>query len=125
MGDVLANYDLEAVGTTGDPVVDEAKKRFNRCSEWEAPARARFVEDMKFSFGDADNGYQWPQAIRRTRDVDNKPCLTMNVIRQHNLQIINDAKRNKSEVTVLATGAGATYDSAEVYRALLSDIQYN
>jgi hypothetical protein len=121
----LENFDLESIGTTGDPVVDQAKKRFNRCSEWEAPSRARFVEDMKFAFGDADNGYQWPQAIRRTRDVDNKPCLTMNVIRQHNFQIINDAKRNKSEVTVLAAGGGATYESAEVYRSLLSDIQYN
>lgn len=113
------------IGTTGDPIVDEAKRRFQRCSEWEAPSRERFIEDLKFSYGDADNGYQWPNAIRRTRDVDQKPCLTMNIIRQHNLQIINDAKRNKSEVTVLATGGGATYDSAEVYRAIISDIQYN
>lgn len=113
------------LGTTGDPVVDEAKKRFQRCLEWEAPARERFVEDIKFSYGDADNGYQWPSAIRRSRDVDSKPCLTMNIIRQHNLQIINDAKRNKSEVTVMATGGGATYDSAEIYSSILSDIQYS
>ena len=113
------------LGTTGDPVVDEAKRRFQRCSEWEAAARERFIEDIKFSYGDSDNGYQWPSAIRRSRDVDSKPCLTMNIIRQHNLQIINDAKRNKSEVTVLPTGGGATYESAQVYRDLLSDIQYN
>lgn len=113
------------LGTSGDPIIDEARRRFRRCSEWESPFRSRFVEDLKFSYGDADNGFQWPSAIRRTRDVDSKPCLTLNVIRQHNLQIINDAKRNKSEVTVLATGGGATFDSAEVYRNLLSDIQYN
>lgn len=113
------------IGTTGNPIVDEAKRRFQRCAEWEAASRERFIEDLKFSYGDADNGYQWPNAIRRTRDVDQKPCLTMNIIRQHNLQIINDAKRNKSEVTVLATGGGATYDSAEVFRAIMSDIQYN
>jgi len=113
------------IGTTGDPVVDEARRRFNRCSEWESPSRERFLEDLKFSYGDADNGYQWPNAVRRSRDVDSKPCLTLNIIRQHNLQIINDGKQNKSEVSVLATGGGATADSAEVYRNVLSDIQYN
>src|SRR4249920_1835860 len=105
----------EGLGTTGDPVVDEAKRRFQRCSEWEAQSRQLFIEDLKFSYGDADNGYQWPSAIRRSRDVDSKPCLTMNLIRQHNLQIINDAKRNKAEVTVLPTGGGATFESAQVY----------
>lgn len=115
----------EGLGTTGDPIVDEAKRRFKRCAEWEAPSRSRFIEDLKFSYGDSDNGYQWPNAIRRTRDVDSKPCLTLNIIRQHNLQIINDAKRNKSEVTILATGGGATYDSAQVYQNIVGDIQYN
>lgn len=123
-GDLVDQVE-QGIGTTGNPIIDEAKRRFQRCAEWEAPSRERFIDDLKFSYGDADNGYQWPNAIRRTRDVDSKPCLTLNIIRQHNLQIINDFKRNKSEVTVLATGAGATYDSAEVYRNLLSDIQYN
>jgi Phage P22-like portal protein len=128
-GQVSEGYLLDqteaGIGTSGDPIVDEAKKRFQRCSEWEAPSRDRFIDDLKFSYGDADNGYQWPNAIRRTRDIDSKPCLTMNIIRQHNLQIINDAKRNKSEITVLATGGGATADSAEIHRAILSDIQYS
>jgi hypothetical protein len=128
-GQVSEGYLLDqaeaGIGTSGDPIVDEAKKRFMRCSEWEAPSRNRFIDDLKFSYGDADNGYQWPNAIRRTRDIDSKPCLTMNIIRQHNLQIINDAKRNKSEITVLATGGGATADSAEIHRAILSDIQYS
>src|SRR5215510_9822727 len=115
----------QGVGTTGDPIVDEAKMRFQRCLEWEAASRERFIEDMKFSYGDADNGYQWPNAIRRSRDVDSKPCLTMNIIRQHNLQIINDAKRNKAEVTVVPTSGGASYESAQIYKDLLGDIQYN
>ena len=121
----LGDRDDPSVGTTGDPVVDEAKRQFQRCSEWEAQARQLFIEDLKFSYGDSDNGYQWPSAIRRSRDVDSKPCLTMNIIRQHNLQIINDAKRNKAEVSVLPTGGGATHESAQVYRDLLADIQYS
>lgn len=115
----------DGIGTSGDVIVDEARRRFRRCAEWEANARSRFIDDLKFSYGDSDNGYQWPSAVRRTRDVDSKPCLTLNIIRQHNLQIINDAKRNKSEVTILPTGGGASYDSAEVLRNVVNDIQYN
>src|SRR5271165_4349573 len=114
-----------AGGTTGDPVVDEAKRRFQRCSEWEAPSRERFIEDIKFEHGDSDNGYQWPNAIRRSRDVDAKPCLTMNIIRQHNLQITNECLQNKIEVTVVPSGGGATYEAAQVYKDVISNIQYS
>jgi hypothetical protein len=74
---------------TGDPVVQEARERFDQASEWEANFRRRFVNDVKFRHGDADNGYQWPNMIKRSRDLDQKPCLTINMIRQHNLQIVN------------------------------------
>lgn len=112
------------VGTTGDPVVDEAKRFHQRCSEWESNFRHRFIEDLKFSYGDSDNGYQWPNAIRRSRDVEAKPCLTMNIIRQHNLQIINDFKRNKAEAQVVPVGGGASFESATMMKALLEHIQY-
>src|SRR5215469_10763166 len=94
-----------------DPVVAEAMRRWKRCSEWEMTARERFLEDIKFAAGDPDNGFQWPASIKRNRDVDKRPCLTMNVIRQHNLQIRNEAKQNKSSVKFRATGGGATFKS--------------
>jgi hypothetical protein len=112
----------EALGL--DPIVQEAIKRFNQCSEWESTARKRFVEDYKFANGDSDNGYQWPNGIRNARDVDARPCLTMNVVRQHNYQITNEAKKNKASVTVLATGNGATADAAAIYKALIRHIEY-
>lgn len=114
----------DGMGTTGDPVVDEAKRRFQRCSEWEANARERFIEDLKFSYGDSDNGYQWPNAVRRSRDVDSRPCLTMNILRQHNLQIINEGKRNKADVKVIPVGNGATVEAAKMWQGIMDHIQY-
>ena len=92
----------------GGPVVSEAKKRFERCSSWESPSRTRFVDDIRFANGDSDNGYQWPNSLRRNREIDAKPCLTINVIHQHNLQISNQARKNKSSVKFLPQGNGAT-----------------
>ena len=114
----------DGMGTTGDPVVDEAKKRFQRCSEWESSARERYIEDLKFSYGDSDNGYQWPNAIRRSRDVESRPCLTMNILRQHNLQIINEGKRNKASVKVIPVGNGATAEAAKMWRGIFDHIEY-
>ena len=50
-----------------DPVVQEARKRFDRCNEWEGEWRQRFLRDIKFAYGDSENGFQWPNAIRNAR----------------------------------------------------------
>lgn len=122
------NEALDAVESglpsTGNSVLDEARRRFQRCAEWEAAWRPLFVSDIKFRHGDADNGFQWPNSIRRSRDVSARPCLTMNLIRQHNLQIINDGKKNKVEVRVIGTGGGATAESAELFQDIAGHIQY-
>ena len=100
--------DEVATPVSGDPIVLEATKRFKRCAEWEATARQNFLADYRFAHGDADNGFQWPNRIRQNRDVDSRPCLTMNIVRQHNLQIVNEAKQNKSTVTFKPTGGAGT-----------------
>src|SRR6266436_4083058 len=105
-------------------LVKEAKKRFERCSKWEYAARKRWLDDYKFYNADAYNGYQWPNEIRRSRDVDERPCVTINKARQHCLQIINDEKKNKPSIKIRATGGGATYESAQVYNSIMRHIEY-
>lgn len=107
-----------------NPVVKQATERFRRCAEWQAEARDNFLQDHKFRHGDSYNGYQWPNRIRDQRDVDNRPCLTMNVIKQHNLQIINEAKQNKSAVAIRATGNGATKKAADMVAAWVRHTEY-
>lgn len=109
---------------SGNPVVDEAMKRFKRTAEWESTWRSRFIEDIKFADGDSDNQWQWPNDIKRTRDIDKRPCLTLNLIRQHNLQILNDSKKNKLGVTVRPVGNGATKESSDVLKGLIRHIEY-
>lgn len=107
-----------------DPVIAEAMKRWRRCSEWEANARERFIDDVKYAEGDSDNGYQWPAAVKRNRDVDKRPCLTINIVRQHNKQITNDSLQNKASVKIRAVGGGASVASAQLFEALVRQIEY-
>lgn len=112
-------------GLTGDErIIAEAQRRFEQCEQWESRARKLFLEDIKFANADADNGYQWPNDIRRNRDIDERPCLTINKTRQHNLQIINDAKQNKPRAAVRPVSNGATFDAAQVYEGIFRHIEY-
>lgn len=114
----------ESDGLSLDPIVREARERFKRCEEWESNARKLFLEDLKFANADPDNGYQWPNDIRRNRDIDQRPCLTINKTRQYNLNVINDAKQNKPSVKIRPVGNGATYEAAQVYEGLVRHIEY-
>jgi hypothetical protein len=106
-------------------IVAEAKERFARCEEHESEFRKRFVEDLKFANGDSDNGWQWPDQIRNARDGDSRPCLTINKTRQHNLQIINDAKQNKPSVKTLPVDGDADIEIAKILDGIVRHIEYN
>lgn len=105
-------------------LITEARARFKRCQDFESEFRALFTDDLKFVSGDSDNGYQWPDAMRRTRTQDAKPCLTINKTRVHALMVINEAKENRPSVKVNAVGGDASYDSAQVYEGVIRHIEY-
>lgn len=106
-----------------DIIYDEAEERFGHCETWEKDSRRLFLEDLKFAEADPDNGFQWPNHMRRNRDVDRRPALTVNKARIHNLQIINDCKQNKPSISVKPTGDGATFGSAQVFESVIRDIE--
>lgn len=105
-------------------IVAEAKRRFNRCETWESKARKRFVDDVKFVNGDAYNRYQWPDDVLTAREDGDRPCLTVNKTRQHCLQIINDARQNKTSIKIKPVGGQSTYDAAQVYEGIVRRIEY-
>ena len=124
MVEFAADADDDDVGLeSDDPVVQEARRRFDRCNEWESEWRQRFLKDIKFAYGDSENGYQWPNEIRNARESSSRPCLTMNLIRAHNKMISNEMRKNKSEVKFIGMGNGATADSAMVYQDLFRHTQ--
>jgi hypothetical protein len=119
--------DKDDGGTPDERIVKEAQRRFDICATYENDARLRFIEDVKFANGDSDNLYQWDENSRTARGygtIDERPCLTINKIRQHNLNIINDARQNKPAVRVRPVGNGATYDAAQVYEGIIRHIEY-
>jgi hypothetical protein len=85
---------------------NEARKRFKLCSDKESTARKRFVNDIRFAEGDSDNRWQWEDTAFQARMDAQKPALTVNKTREHNLQILNDQRQNKSQIKIRPVGGG-------------------
>ena len=105
-------------------VVKRAHDFYDAAIDYESTFRPRFKDDLKFAEADAYNNFQWPNSLRQLRDVDDRPCLTINKARQHNLMILNYAKQNKPEVKLRPTGGQATLESASALESLIRHIQY-
>lgn len=119
--------DDELTGLKGDErIVAEAKKRFQRCEDWEAEARKLFIEDLKFVNGDSDNFYQWPDSIRqyRSNTQSPSPCLTINKVAKHCDMIINDGKQNKASIAIRPVGDEATFEAAQIFEDCARHIEY-
>lgn len=107
-----------------DPLVTEAQERFKYVTSWESTARRHAEDDHKFANGDAYNQFQWPNGVHKSRESDERPCLTLNQVRQHNLQIVNDAKQNKTAIQVRPTAGEASFKSAQVYTSVIRHFEY-
>ena len=109
-----------------DKILAEAKTRYNRAMAHESEARVRWLDDVKFCNGDDINGWQWPDTVLTERQAPDqqRPCLTVNKVRQHVLQVVNDARQNKAAIKIAPTGGGATYEAAQILAGLCRHIEY-
>jgi hypothetical protein len=103
-------------------ILREAKERFERCTGWESAWRDRALFDTKFANADPHNMWQWDTSVKADRG--SRPCLTYNQVRQHNLQVINDARQNKAQIKVTPTGGRASYEAAQVFSGIIRRIEY-
>jgi hypothetical protein len=109
--------------TKGDAeIIREGKERFTRCEAWERQWRERALFDTKFANGDHANMWQWDTNVRTERG--SRPSLTYNQVRQHNLQVINDARQNKAQIKISPVGGRATYEAAQVFSGIIRRIEY-
>src|SRR4051812_44804629 len=105
-----------------EAILKEAKARFERCQTWESAWRDRALFDTKFANGDSANLWQWNTEVRNERG--SRPSLTYNQVRQHNLQVVNDARQNKAQIKVTPTGGRASYEAAQVFSGIIRRIEY-
>jgi len=74
-----------------DEIIREAREAFDRAADAEAENRREALDDLRF----ARLGEQWPEKVRRERELDGRPCLTVNRLPAFIRQVVNDSRQNK------------------------------
>ncbi|MFZ5789766.1 MAG: portal protein [Pseudomonadota bacterium] len=97
----------------------EAREAFELCAEAEAENRAAALDDLRF----ARLGEQWPDEVRRRRERESRPCLTINKLPAFVRQVVNDARANKPAIKVWPVDDAADPATAAVMNGLIRNIE--
>jgi hypothetical protein len=103
-----------------DDLLKEAKEAFELCVAHEAENRAQALDDIRF----ARLGEQWPAEVRKRRELDGRPCLTINRLPAFIRQVVNDARQNRPAIKVHPADDAADPVVAEIYNGLIRNIEY-
>lgn len=96
----------------------EATERFNLAAEAESATRRAALDDLKFSVGQ-----QWPQDIEAQRNLDGRPCLTMNHLPQFIRQVTNGYRQQRPQAVINPVGGGADQETAEIFQGAIRHIE--
>lgn len=105
---------------TDQDILKDALEDFDQCVDAEAENRAEALDDLRF----ARMGEQWPNAVKRQREQEGRPCLTVNRLPGYIRQVVNDARQNKPSVKVKPVDDTADVHTAEVLNGLFRNIEY-
>lgn len=102
-----------------EDILKDAKEAFELCVEHEQENRADALDDIRF----ARLAEQWPDNVRRTREKDGRPCLTINRLPTFIRQVVNDARQNKPAIKVHPADSQADPATAQIYNGLIRNIE--
>ena len=102
-----------------DDILAEAREAFQLAADAEAENRREALDDLRF----ARLGEQWPEAVRRARELEGRACLTINRLPAFIRQVVNDARQNKPAIAVHPVDSVADPETAEVFNGLIRHIE--
>lgn len=105
--------------TDTEQIVKEARERLEAAWEHERENREEAATDLAFLAGD-----QWPDAVRRERESQRRPMLTINRLPQFLRQITNDIRQSDLAIKVAPVDDNSDPKLAKIYNGLLRQIHY-
>ena len=100
--------------------LEDYAKRFDDHVSRESENREAALEDIRF----ARLGEQWPERIKKDRQQEGRPCLTINRLPTFIRQVVNDGRMNKPQIKVKAVDDNGDEETAEVLSGLIRNIEY-
>jgi len=104
-----------------EKLLERARKSLARIEDRENKNRNNWIDDVRF----ARLGEQWPEQIRRQREQDKRPCLTINRLPAFIRQVTNEARQNSPSIKFHPVGDGADQATAKILDGLVRNIEYS
>lgn len=102
-------------------ILDEIRENLRLAEEYDSQNRNSALEDFKFSA----IGEQWPPELQTQRDLENRPCLTINWTDSLVRQVTNAMRQQRPRIKVHPINDGADQKIAEVIQGLTRHIEVN
>jgi hypothetical protein len=103
-----------------EELLRQARARFREAADAEREIREEARKDLRFVAGE-----QWPERVRREREIASRPALTINRLPTFVGQIVNQMRRNKPSIKVAPVDSGTDPDTARVMQGLIRHIEYD
>jgi len=103
-----------------DPRIEAAVKFLRLASEADSNNRMEALEDLKFAAGD-----QWPVEIQNSRNLEARPCLTINKIDSYVRQVTNQQRQQRPRIKVHPVNNEADLKIAKVLEGITRHIEVN
>src|SRR5574340_60490 len=100
--------------------ISDYEKEFEDDISRESENRENALEDIRF----ARLGEQWPEKIRKEREQEGRPCLTINRMPTFIRQVVNDSRQNKPQIKVKPVDDKGDPETAEILPGLILNIEY-
>lgn len=100
--------------------LSDYEKQFEDDVSRESENRAAALEDIRF----ARLGEQWPERVKKDRQQEGRPCLTINRLPTFIRQVVNDSRMNSPQIKVKAVDSEGDEETAEVLSGLIRNIEY-
>ncbi|MGZ5053306.1 MAG: portal protein [Methylobacter sp.] len=100
-------------------ILKEALELFKRASEHESNNREQALDDLKF----ARLSEQWHPADRKNRELEGRPCLTINRLPAFIRKVVNTARQNDMSIKVHPVDNSGDPKTAEIYDGIIKNIQ--
>ena len=101
-------------------LIELARKRFKESLDAWEESRLAYAEDLRFVSGE-----QWHQGIQRERDLEGRPCLTINRLPQFIRQVTNEQRQNKPSIKIRPVDDIADPETADMLQGLIRHIEAN
>jgi hypothetical protein len=100
--------------------INDAIKFWRMVNDADSTNRAEALNDIKFAAGD-----QWPVEIQNSRNLESRPCLTINKIDAYIRQVTNQQRQQRPRIKVHPVNNLADYKIAQIIEGITRHIEVN